>query len=123
MHKLIFAAVGTAFLMGSSVSIAADLDKGKKLFKKCAACHSLKAGKKKVGPTLYGIIGSKAAEMKGFKYSKAMRNSGLTWDDTTLDGYLANPRKFLKGNRMSFPGLKKQADRENVIAYIKENAK
>ena len=123
MRNVLLLAFGAVLTFGTPPASAADLAAGEKVFKKCLACHSLEAGKKKVGPSLHGIIGSPAAAMKGFKYSDAMKNSGLTWDEATLDSYLENPKAFLKGNRMAFPGLKKPDDRENVIAYIKENGK
>ncbi len=123
MNKFLLVAFGVALALGSTSASAADLKRGEKVFKKCKACHSLKPGKKKVGPSLHGVIGEKAAGMKGYKYSKAMKGANLTWDDKTLDGYLTKPKKFLKGTKMSFSGLKKQADRDNVIAYIKEKTK
>ena len=105
---------------------AADPAKGKKVFKKCAICHSLKPGKKKIGPSLYGIIGRKAGTMAGFRYSSAMKKAGkngLTWTEETLDKYLKAPKKFIPGNRMPFPGMRKENQRSNVIAYLKSAAK
>lgn len=122
MRKILLLAFGAALVLGAPSAMAADPVAGKKVFKKCKACHSLKPGKKKVGPSLFGVIGRKAGTEKKFKFSKAMRKSGVTWDDASLDAFLKKPKKFMKGTRMSFPGLKKQADRDNVIAYIKENA-
>jgi cytochrome c len=123
MRKNLLLAVGAAFLFGSGAASAADPEAGAKVFKKCAACHTLEQGKKKVGPSLFGIIGRKAGGMEGFNYSKQMRESGVTWDEATLNKYLEDPKGYIKGNRMSFAGLKKPADREDVIAYLKENAK
>lgn len=120
---LLLLAMGLALTLGNTAASAADVEAGKKVFKKCKACHSLKAGKKKVGPSLHGIIGRKSAQMKGYKYSKAMKKADLSWDDATLDAYLTKPKKFLKGTKMSFAGLKKKKDRDNVIAYIKATAK
>lgn len=98
-----------------------DAAAGEKVFNKCKACHSLEEGKNKVGPSLHGVIGRKAASLDGFKYSKAMQESGLTWDEATLHKYLENPRAMVPGTRMAFAGLKKEADINNVIAYIKAN--
>lgn len=123
MKVLAILGVSLMMALGGGAAQAGDATKGKKIFKKCKACHSLKVGKKKVGPSLHGIIGMEAAKMKGFKYSKAMRASGVTWDEATLDKFLTKPKKFMKGTKMSFPGLKKEADRANVIAYIMEAAK
>ena len=100
-----------------------DPAKGEKVFKKCKACHSLEAGKKKIGPSLNGIFGKAAGTTEGFKFSKAMKESGITWDEETIAAYLENPKKYIKGNRMAFPGLKKEADRANIIAYLKEATK
>ena len=123
MKKSLLLAFGLALALGSTSATAADLKAGKKIFKKCKACHSLKAGKKKVGPSLNDVLGKKAAQVKGFKYSKAMKKADITWDDATLDAYLTKPKKFLKGTKMAFVGLKKRKDRDNVVAYIKANTK
>ena len=109
-------------LGGASVE-AADLKKGKKVFNKCKACHALEAGKKKVGPSLHGVFGRTAGSVDGFKYSKAMADSGIVWDETTIAEYLRQPRKYIPGNKMAFAGLKKQADIDNLMAYLKENTK
>lgn len=98
-----------------------DAAAGEKVFNKCKACHSLEEGKNKVGPSLHGVIGRKAAGIDGFKYSKAMQDSGLTWDEATLHKYLENPRGLVPGTRMAFAGLKKEDDIEDVLAYIKAN--
>ncbi len=102
---------------------AQEAAKGKKVFNKCKICHSLKKGKKKIGPSLYGVIGRKAGTVKGFRYSKAMKKSGVVWDDKSLDAYLTKPKKFIPGTKMTFAGIKKQKDRDNLIAYLKQAAK
>lgn len=97
--------------------------KGAKVFKKCKACHKMVAGKHGIGPSLHGIFGQPAAQVAGFtKSSKAMKKSDLTWDQTTLEQFLAKPRKMVKGTKMSFSGLKKEKDRKAVIAYIRANS-
>ena len=102
---------------------AADAKKGKKIYNKCKACHSInKGGKNKVGPNLYGIVGRKAAQVKGFKYSKALKNSGLTWDEATLDKFLKKPKKLVKKTKKAFSGLKKDSQRADLIAYLKTNS-
>lgn len=98
-----------------------DADAGKKVFNKCKACHTLVEGKNKVGPSLFGVMGKSAASVNGFKYSKAMKASSLTWDDETLKKFLTKPKSLVPGTRMAFAGLKKEKDIENVIAYLKAN--
>ena len=115
------AAVAAVTILGAVPSHAdGDAAKGKKIFAKCKACHTLEAGKNKVGPSLHGIIGRKAGSIEGFSYSDAMKNSGLTWDEATLDKYLTKPKDEVPGNKMMFPGLPKETDRQNLIAYLKE---
>ncbi len=106
----------------SQAALAGDAAKGKKVFAKCKACHTIKqGGKNKVGPNLHGVVGRKAAMVKGFKYSKAMKKSGITWDEATLDKFLKKPKKMMKKTKMAFAGLKKDKQRANVIAYLKKN--
>ena len=122
MNKAKFFAVALASAMAltSGAAMAAgDATKGKKVFKKCKACHSIKAGKKKVGPSMFGVVGRKAGTAKGYRFSKAMKGSGLTWDDATLDKFLTKPKKLVKKTKMSFRGLKKDNQRADVIAYLK----
>ena len=105
----------------SSSAIAGDAALGEKVFKKCKACHVVDKEKHKTGPHLVNVIGRTAGTAEGYKkYSKAMKNSGIVWDDETLNGYLEKPKKYLKGTRMAFAGLKKEEDRANVIAYLKQ---
>ncbi|UWR50324.1 c-type cytochrome [Phaeobacter inhibens] len=97
--------------------------KGEKTFRKCKSCHQIGAGaKSKTGPILNGIIGAPAAHVEGFRYSKAMKaaaEDGLVWDEAELAAFLAKPKTYMKGTKMSFAGLKKDADIEAVIAYLK----
>ena len=95
---------------------------GKKAFRKCAACHTVEAGKHRIGPSLAGIVGRTPGTVEGFKYSPAMVEfgaGGKTWDEATLDAYLADPKGFIKGNKMAFPGMKNAGERADVIAYLK----
>lgn len=116
MRIILFILASLAF--GFSAQ-GADLKAGEKIFKKCAACHVADKEKNKTGPHLVGIIGRPAASIASFKkYSKAMKESGLVWDAETLDAYLVNPKKYLKGTKMAFAGLKKEKDRANLIAWL-----
>ncbi len=103
----------------SAAAHAGDPAAGEKVFKKCKACHVVDKEKNKTGPHLVGLLGREAGSVDSFKkYSKAMKGSGIVWNAETLDGYLANPKKYLKGTKMAFAGLKKEKDRQNIIAYF-----
>lgn len=115
--------VALVLALNGGYAQAQDASKGKKVFNKCKICHSLKKGKKKIGPSLYGVIGRKAGTVAKFRYSKAMKKSGVVWDEKSLDAYLTKPKKFVPGTKMIFAGLKKKKDRDNLIAYLKEAAK
>ena len=101
-------------------AFAADAAKGKKLFTKCKACHNADAPKNKVGPYLVGIVGRKAGTADGYtKYSKAIKDSGIVWDEANLDKWLTNPKGMYPGTKMIYSGLKNADDRANVIEYLK----
>ncbi len=102
----------------TQVALAGDIDAGKKIFRKCKACHSLKEGKHGAGPSLHGVMGATAGQVEGFRFSKAMSDSGVVWSAETLAAYLSDPKGYIPGNRMAFRGLRKEAEIENVIAYI-----
>ena len=106
-------------LMLISVAHADTKVSGEKVFKRCVACHSFT--KTKIGPPLGNIFGKKAGSVKGFKYSKAMKNSDIVWNDCSLDSFLKKPRKYIKGTKMRFSGLKKKSHREALIKYLKGN--
>jgi cytochrome c len=95
-----------------------DADAGEKVFKKCAACHTVEPGKRKPGPHLQGIVGREAGSVDGFKYSKAMTGSGIIWNVEALEAFLADPKKAVKGTKMSFRGIKDNEDLANLIAYL-----
>ena len=106
-------------LMLTSVAHADNKISGEKVFKRCVSCHSFT--KTKIGPPLGNIFDKKAGSVKGFKYSKAMKNSDIIWNDCTLDKFLKKPRKHIKGTKMRFSGLKKKSHRDALIKYLKEN--
>ena len=109
-----------AFAIGSAgPALAGDIEAGAKVFKKCKACHVVDKEKNKTGPHLVNLFGRTAGSLEGYKYSKAMKASGIVWDEETLAGYLRAPKKYVKGTKMAFVGLKKDADIENIIAYLK----
>ena len=113
-------------LIALSSASAADLKKGKKVFNKCKACHTLVENKHRIGPSLHGIYGRKAGVASKYKFSRAMKkagNSGLVWDDKSLAKYLSKPRSFIKGTKMAFAGIKKPRDMENLLAFLKEASK
>jgi cytochrome c2 len=112
------------FILATPAFADGDPTRGKRVYNKCKACHLVdESTKKKVGPHLAKIFGRKAASTKGFKYSKAMRKADIVWDQKNLDAFIKKPRKFLKGTKMRFAGLKKEKDRRDVIAYLKEVTK
>jgi cytochrome c len=98
---------------------AGDAAAGEKVFRKCKACHVVNKEQNKTGPHLVNIIGRPAGAVDGFKYSKAMKGSGLTWDEATLAAFLKKPKSYMKGTKMAFAGLNKDDDIANVIAYLK----
>jgi cytochrome c len=110
-----------AMLVAAAAPAAAsDAAAGQKVFAKCKACHEVGSTTNKIGPTLKGMFGRKAGTVEGFAYSKAMKESGIVWDEATLKTYLADPKGSMPGNKMAFVGLKKPEDIDNVIAYLKE---
>jgi cytochrome c len=104
--------------MPAGSAAAGDVEAGKTAFKKCALCHTAEAGKNKIGPSLFGIVGRKSATVENFNYSEAMKKFDHTWDGETLDTYLADPRATVPETKMIFPGIKDKAERDNVIAYL-----
>ena len=126
LTKLAQCALIAAPLATFGVAAAAqdgDVAAGEKVFKKCAACHTLSPdGKNKVGPDLYGVVGRTTGTAEGFKYSEVMAQAGAdghVWTEEELSKYLENPKAMYPGTKMTFVGLKKPEERADVIAYIK----
>ena len=102
---------------------SASVEQGKSVFKKCAACHSIKkGGKNNIGPALYNVVGRKTAVVSDYKYSKALASYDKEWTVEELNGYLIKPAKWIKGTKMAFAGLRKEKDRASVIKYLNQNS-
>ena len=100
-----------------------EIDHGKKVFKKCAACHSVvKGGSNKIGPALYNVIGRDVGGVSDYKYSKALATYEKKWTVDELNGFLTKPSTYLKGTKMSYAGLRKEKDRASVIMYLNQNS-
>ena len=121
IKKAVFAALASAVLFAAPAHAAGDAAAGEKVFAQCKACHENEKGVNKVGPTLKGVVGRKAASVPDYKYSAAMvkkGEEGVVWDEATLTQYLPNPKAMVPGTKMAFGGLKKPDDVANVIAYL-----
>jgi cytochrome c len=113
--------VAGAIALWSSIGLAqGDPAAGEKVFNKCKACHVADEAQNRVGPHLVGLFGRQAGSVEDFKYSDAMKGSGVTWSEETISEYIADPRGYIKGNRMAFVGLKDEEDIANLVAYLKE---
>ena len=100
-----------------------DVISGEKIFKKCAACHSInKGGKNNIGPALYNVVGRKIGGVTDYKYSKALVAYGKEWSFEELNGFLIKPAKWIKGTKMAYAGLRKESDRASVIKYLNQNS-
>ncbi|MDB3888386.1 cytochrome c family protein [Candidatus Pelagibacter sp.] len=100
-----------------------DVASGEKIFKKCAACHSInKGGKNNIGPALYNVVGRKVGEISDYKYSKALAAYDKNWNFEELNGFLIKPSKWIKGTKMAYAGLRKEKDRASVIKYLNQNS-
>ena len=100
-----------------------DTINGEKIFKKCAACHSInKGGKNKIGPALYNVVGRKVGAISDYKYSKALAGYDKEWTFEELNGFLIKPAKWIRGTKMAYAGLRKEKDRASVIKYLNQNS-
>ena len=107
----------------ASLMAMGDIALGEKVFKKCAACHSIvKGGKNNIGPALYNVVGRKTGAVTDYKYSKALASFEKEWTFEELNGYLIKPTKWIKGTKMAFAGLRKEKDRASVIKYLNQNS-
>ena len=100
-----------------------DVASGEKIFKKCAACHSIqKGGKNKIGPALYNVVGRQVGGVSDYKYSKALVGYEKEWSFEELNGFLIKPQAWIKGTKMAYAGLRKEKDRASVILYLNKNS-
>ena len=107
----------------SALLAMGSVDHGKKVFKKCSACHSIKkGGRNNIGPALYNVVNRQVGVVSDYKYSKALTEYGKNWTFEELNGYLIRPAKWIKGTKMAFAGLKKERDRASVILYLNQNS-
>ena len=107
----------------SALMAMGDVASGEKIFKKCAACHSIvQGGKNKIGPALYNVVGRKVANVSDYKYSKALAAYDKDWTFDELNGFLIKPAKWVKGTKMAYAGLRKEKDRASIIKYLNQNS-
>jgi len=123
--RLIFSAMffTAIFMPGTSGLSAQDTERGEKLFRRCAVCHTVdEGGAKKIGPNLFDVVGRDIATKEGFRYSKALLGLSGSWTDEALNQYLLSPRTYARGTKMAFAGLRKTQDRADLIAWLKLQA-
>tara|TARA_B100000787_G_scaffold127671_1_gene96750 strand:- start:214 stop:753 length:540 start_codon:yes stop_codon:yes gene_type:complete len=107
----------------TAIMALGDVVSGEKIFKKCAACHSInKGGKNKIGPALYNVVGRAVGGVADYKYSKTLTSYDKEWTFEELNGFLTKPSSYLKGTKMSYAGLRKEKDRASVIKYLNQNS-
>jgi cytochrome c len=108
---------------GTAAYADGDPARGEKRFEECIACHSVEAGVNGIGPSLHGVFDRKAGELADFRYSPALRRSGLAWTPQTLDSFIADPQKMVPANRMPYAGMPDAGDRADLIAYLQKASK
>ena len=120
ISKLVTLCIAGAIALMSSLALAAgDVAKGEEIAKKCKVCHTLnEGGKNKLGPNLFGILGQPAGARKGYRYSRAMSASDFVWDEATFTDFVLDPKKVVIGTKMSFKGIRKATQREDLLAYF-----
>jgi cytochrome c len=112
------AALLTTLLLAGVARADGDAARGEVRFQDCAACHKLDAGANTIGPSLHGIFARKAGELADFRYSPAMKRSGIVWTPETLEQFIADPQVVVPGNRMPFAGVASAGDRADLIVYL-----
>ena len=122
MRKVLLGAVALAAATGAARADG-DPARGEKRFEECATCHTTERGVNNVGPSLFGLFSRKAGEIADFRYSPAMKKSGITWTSQTVDTFVADPQKEVPGNRMPFAGMPDAGDRADLIASLQKATK
>ncbi|MFL0670008.1 MAG: c-type cytochrome [Erythrobacter sp.] len=117
------AAADAAGATAGFAGMTTDVKAGEKVFALCKSCHVLEDGVNRVGPSLYNVVGRKSGSVAGFSYSDANKNSGVTWTTDVLFEYLEDPKGFMPGTKMAFPGIKDAQDRANLVAYLESTKK
>jgi cytochrome c len=121
LRVLVVTALALTVLIKPAAAQTGDAARGERVFRACAPCHSLEAGRNMTGPSLADLWNRKAGTLSSFsRYSPALKSSGLTWDDKTLDAWLADPQHLIPGNTMTFPGVKDNRLRVDLLAFLKE---
>ena len=118
-HLVLLTAAATLAAAGMARADG-DASRGENKFEECAACHKIERGEDNVGPSLHGVFGRKAGTLADFRYSPALKRSGITWSAQTLDTFLADPQKVVPANRMPYAGLADASDRTDLIAYLQK---
>jgi cytochrome c len=114
--------LAATFALAAGVAHA-DAKRGEKLFEECRACHAIERGVNGVGPNLHGVFGRRAAMVEDFRFSPAMKNSGITWTAQTIDAYVLDPQKAVPANRMPYGGMPDTRDRADLIEYMQQTFK
>ena len=119
--KHVVVLTAAAYLAAAGMARAdGDTARGEKKFEECAACHKIAPGEDNVGPSLHGVFGRKAGTLTDFRYSPALKGSGITWTPKTMDAYVADPQKAVPANRMPYSGIPDARDRADLIAYMQQ---
>jgi cytochrome c len=115
------AAFGILSSLGTAAAQSGDAAKGERVFAQCKACHTVeKGGRNGIGPNLFGIFGSKAGAVEGFKFSDELKASGIVWDDKTMAEFLKDPKGRIPGNKMVFAGIRRPDQLDDLLAYLKK---